>query len=27
MKIEQFHLRCNNSICAGTFHLLRGRSA
>jgi hypothetical protein len=26
MKIENFQLRGNNSVCAGAFHLLRGRA-
>jgi hypothetical protein len=26
MKIEKFQLRGNNSLCAGTFQLLRGRA-
>jgi hypothetical protein len=26
MKIEKFELRGNNSVCAGAFHLLRGRA-
>jgi hypothetical protein len=26
MKNEQIHLRGNNSVCAGAFHLLRGRA-
>jgi hypothetical protein len=26
MKIEKFHLRGNNSVCAGALQLLRGRT-
>jgi hypothetical protein len=26
MKIEKFQLRGNKSVCAGAFHLLRGRT-
>jgi hypothetical protein len=26
MKMEKFHLRSNNSVCAGAFQLLRGRA-
>jgi hypothetical protein len=27
MKIEKFQLRGNNSVCAGVFHLQRGRAS